>query len=288
MRLYSRALLLALPVGLIAACDAEILMRPLLEGWIAGTAIYGIWILFLIGVVILGTILASYFAYRAPDLDRMYRRSGYLLIAAGISWPTLTLVTIALYGFSLLALLALLEPVLLGLGSVLGGLYLVYFRGEQQNNLRHQLFRYTAAILLSIPVAFLFAMDIALGLGGKDLPYNDQIIWGSMFVAWAGMAYLSLKAPTLGGIFRRNARGFSIAAFLLPVAALILWVTNESTSDPIFPPVMIFAFMMILGCTLGLISWFLSRLRIDDRGITVGRATDSPPSTAETDPGSGA
>ena len=131
------------------------------------------------------------------------------------------------------------------------------------HGLSHQLFRYFLAALFSIPVAFFLAADVALGFGEKDLPYDDQLIEISFFVSWVAMAYRASRAQTLGGVLRRNASGFSMAAFLFPVAGLIFLLTEEPASDPIFPAGLIFSVTLVIGCPVGVLFWFLGRLGLE-------------------------
>ncbi len=279
--------MLALPVGIIAACDASVLLGPYLNEWAAEVTDYsGAWNLSLVGLALLFTISCSYFAYRAPNLDAMYRRLGYLLIAAGVSWTITVLIAIDSYDrfFShWIVFVNYFAPLLfMTLGPMVGGLYLVYFRGQERQSLRHQLFRYSAGVLFSLPVGVVLGIDLAVVFGEKNLPYADQIIWGSIFIFWAGMAYLSLKSPSLGGIFRRNARGFSIAAFLLPVATGVMWITEASAPDPIIHPAVYFVVALVVGCVLGIPFWFLSRLRFDDKGEGAAPSAIVQSSTTET------
>lgn len=133
------------------------------------------------------------------------------------------------------------------------------------HSLPHQLFRYFLAALFSLPVAFFLAADVALGFGEKDLPYDDQLIEISFFVSWVAMAYGASRVQTLGGVLRRNASGFSVAAFLLPVAGLIFLITEAPASDPIFPAWLIFGVTLAIGCPVGVLFWFLGRLGVASR-----------------------
>ena len=51
--------------------------------------------------------------------------------------------------------------------------------------------------------------------------------------------------------------------FLLPVAAIIIWVT-EPSEDPIFPPSLIFGVSLVIGGILGGIGMLVAALNSDE------------------------
>ena len=293
MGLFQKALLLAMPVGILLACDANVLVGPIFEELAKKSArdyaldgrappLAGVLPVILCGSALIGVFLCAFFASRAPSLVGMYRRSGYSLVAAGTSLPLFVLVSTVFYESDFSLWQRLIYSGFFGLCGVAGGIYLLYFRGETRQSLPHQLFTYIVAGLFSLPVAFFLAADVALAFGEKDLPYDDQLVRISFFLSWVVMAYVASRTGTPSGVFRRNASGFSMAAFLLPVAGLIFLLTEEPASDPIFPSGLIFGVTLAFGCSVGALFWFLSRAEFGHRQEPSVDPVAAPPSSKGT------
>ncbi len=118
--------------------------------------------------------------------------------------------------------------------------------------------RYCLAMLMGLPVATMVAVEVSLCFGDKGLPNADEIIRGSFLVSWVGCTLWAGRATTSRESFRRACHAFSIAAFLLPVAAMVFVLTEPDDGDLIMPKWYIFVVAVVLGGLLGLLARFLT------------------------------
>ena len=114
-----------------------------------------------------------------------------------------------------------------------------------------------AAAVLSVPAAALSRLDIAIAIGAelggaKTVQYHEQIGFAVLALTWVALTYWASLAHSNRQVVHRTAIGFSLAAFALPVAAIVFVVIQPPARDPIFPEWMIIAAAGVVGITLGI------------------------------------
>jgi len=113
------------------------------------------------------------------------------------------------------------------------------------------------ALVGGLPAAGLFAGDANLCVAG--VPRARWIILASFIVGWTGATVWATLAADARQAFRRACLSFTVAAALLPVAALVFVVTEPPSRDPIFPKTLVFFFLLAAGAVLGTMGWLLAR-----------------------------
>ena len=131
--------------------------------------------------------------------------------------------------------------------------------------------KYVLVAVLSLPVAVLFAVEIALSIpsiGEIDLPFIDQILVvyflqiliASFLVAWGAVIYWASRSPSTREATAKTCRAFALAAFLLPIASIVFAITSPEPSDEnlLIPDGTLIVFCFIFGGILGLLGWIAS------------------------------
>lgn len=110
--------------------------------------------------------------------------------------------------------------------------------------------KYVLIGVLSIPPAALFAVDAALGVSSQhDSQLIEEAVFGFFMIVWGGIAFWAGRAPAVERAAARTCYAFALAAFLLPVAAIVSDITDP-VPDAILPLVRI---CLVLGVVLGLL-----------------------------------
>ncbi len=123
--------------------------------------------------------------------------------------------------------------------------------------------RYLLGIVQGFPSAAIFVGDVALAFGEKEIPFYHEQLWAAFFIGWLVIAIWNGQGKDARQICRRSAQSFAFVSFLLPVAAIIIWVT-EPSEDPIFPPSLIFGVSLVIGGILGGIGMLVAALNSDE------------------------
>ncbi len=79
--------------------------------------------------------------------------------------------------------------------------------------------RFVVAIVASLPVAIIASISLTLAVGGGGV--GEVVAWVSFVLVWIAMSAYAVQLVEVKRVFGRTALGYAIAAFSLPVAALL-------------------------------------------------------------------
>ena len=125
--------------------------------------------------------------------------------------------------------------------------------------------KYVLVTVLSFPVAVFFTGDIGMCIGPQDVPFIDQIVIASFLVSWGIVTYWATRVSSIRGASARTCRAFALAAFLLPVASIVYWVTEPPREGPIIIPTWFGVIVFIVfGPIMGFLGLIGSRILSPD------------------------
>ena len=120
--------------------------------------------------------------------------------------------------------------------------------------------KYIAAVLLSLPTAVAFSMIVDTFVEEtRPGEYDARIAFFALFASWVALTLWISRAATGRYTISRGCGAFSLAAFAIPVGAIVTVILAPPAPDPIFPPFLYVFFFATIGVPLGLIAWGLAR-----------------------------
>ena len=118
-------------------------------------------------------------------------------------------------------------------------------------SLMNGLLRYSAVLIMALPVAVIATCDINI-LTGRDGGWDGTILLWPVMLAiflliWAGVVFWSSRGHSLRQALARVCQVLSLVGLLTPLPGLVQCIAAGNVQDPIFPVWTMFLLGVLVG-----------------------------------------
>ena len=114
-------------------------------------------------------------------------------------------------------------------------------------------------IVLSLPTAFMFTMNIGAFLVAQDWESEWQIALNGFLVGWIATGVWIAESSRRRLALSRACRALAVASYLLPVSLIVGLIVTPDPENMILSPYVFIFFYALMGTSVGFISWIVAR-----------------------------